>query len=207
MGRNTRANSQGPKNERLCHKEEEEMTRQKSRPPKEKKSKRRGLVVDRDMHMWLGRQDWSSFAQSLSNFYYKTGGLTQKQYESAVKMRMSVDKFYDPYGDNIVDGVYISERNYIYKLTTAPEDDFGFAKRSLRGRRIDSPSWSEIKGSGQIGFYTGVNDGTKRLLSDDELVQIGRDTGICCVCGKVLDNPKSIAAGIGPHCAKVWNIR
>jgi hypothetical protein len=153
--------------------------------------------------MWLGSQDWSRFAQSLSNFYYEAGGLTKKQYDSAVKLRMSVDKSYDPYGENIVDGVYINEANYVYKLTSAPKNEFGFTKRSLRSRRIDSPVWSEIKDAGQIGFYTGANDGTIRLLSDDELIQIGRDTGICCVCGKVLDNPKSIAAGIGPHCAKV----
>jgi hypothetical protein len=170
-------------------------------------SYRSGLLVDRDMYMWLGRQDWSRFAQSLCEFYSDAGGLTKKQHDSAVKMRMSVDKSYDPYGDKIMDGVYISEGNYIYKLTTSLKDEFGDVKRSLRGRRIDSPSWSEIKGASQIGFYTGVNDGTKRLLSDDELVQIGRDTGICCVCGKVLDNPKSIAAGIGPYCAKVRNIR
>ena len=164
------------------------------------------LVRDRDMHVWLAGQTWSNFAQSLYDFYSKSGGFTKKQYESVVKMRMTVDSEYDPYGKEIVDGVYISESNNIFKLTTPPNKyELGAAKRSLRKRYIESSSWSDVKSGSQIGFYTGVKDGAIRLLSDDELVQIGRDTGICCVCGKVLDNPKSIAAGIGPHCAKSRN--
>jgi Family of unknown function (DUF6011) len=32
----------------------------------------------------------------------------------------------------------------------------------------------------------------------------GKDTGICCCCGRVLTDPVSIANGIGPICAGAW---
>lgn len=32
----------------------------------------------------------------------------------------------------------------------------------------------------------------------------GKDTGICCCCGRTLTDPVSIAAGIGPICASGW---
>ena len=66
------------------------------------------------------------------------------------------------------------------------------------------PGWTEIKlASNKAALFECIKNGTYRLLNDDELVDIGRRTGICCDCGKVLDNPKSIAAGIGPYCAKM----
>ena len=34
----------------------------------------------------------------------------------------------------------------------------------------------------------------------------GRDTGICCCCGKELSDPASVAAGIGPVCATKWGL-
>ena len=36
----------------------------------------------------------------------------------------------------------------------------------------------------------------------DEMVEIGRKTGLCCICGRSLDDEKSVEAGIGPVCAK-----
>lgn len=36
----------------------------------------------------------------------------------------------------------------------------------------------------------------------DEAVAWGRQTSACCVCGTVLEDPNSVAAGIGPICAR-----
>lgn len=33
-------------------------------------------------------------------------------------------------------------------------------------------------------------------------IAYGKATGNCCICSKTLTNPESIAAGIGPYCAK-----
>lgn len=42
-------------------------------------------------------------------------------------------------------------------------------------------------------------------VTDFESIKVlGRDTGVCCCCGAELTDPDSIAAGIGPICAKKW---
>jgi len=37
-----------------------------------------------------------------------------------------------------------------------------------------------------------------------EAVRYGRETGECCLCGRELTDPVSVAAGIGPICAGKW---
>ena len=34
----------------------------------------------------------------------------------------------------------------------------------------------------------------------------GRETGVCCCCGRELTDPESVAAGIGPICAGNWGL-
>jgi hypothetical protein len=165
----------------------------------------RELKKDQSMYEWLKEQDWSEFATSLSAYYEKSGGFTEKQYESARSMRIKLDECYDPLGTAVENGVYIDDVDEtIYKLSWTKKNDF--KSRSLRKREINSPSWREVKNgfsrNDRDDFFNNVRDGVLRMLDEDELVQIGRRTGICCVCGKTLDNPQSIAAGIGPYCAK-----
>lgn len=38
-------------------------------------------------------------------------------------------------------------------------------------------------------------------LTQEQAVKFGKKTGHCCVCSKLLTNPESVAAGIGPICA------
>lgn len=38
------------------------------------------------------------------------------------------------------------------------------------------------------------------------ITHYGKDSGICCCCGRELTDPQSISAGIGPVCAVRWNI-
>lgn len=40
----------------------------------------------------------------------------------------------------------------------------------------------------------------------EELRIMGKETGICCCCGRELTDPESIAAGIGPICATNWGL-
>lgn len=159
------------------------------------------LKKDESMFNWLREQTWSEFAQSLAIFHQKNGGLTEKQHKSAVSMRLKLDEYYDPYGKTIENGVYMDvENREIYKLSWTTRNEF--KSRSLRMRQIDSPNWRNVGEYGKEEFFAGVANGEFVALSEEQLVQIGKDTGICCVCGKVLDNPASIAAGIGPYCAK-----
>jgi hypothetical protein len=39
-------------------------------------------------------------------------------------------------------------------------------------------------------------------LTLQQVIEWGLDTGVCAVCGRLLSNAKSVAAGIGPICAK-----
>jgi hypothetical protein len=156
---------------------------------------------DESMFNWLREQTWSEFAVSLADYYQKFGGFSEKQLSSAKSMRMKLDEFYDPYGKTIENGVYMdTENEEIYKLAWTVKNEF--KSRSLRKREIDSANWRNVPEGIRYIFFDGVTDGKIVELSEEQIVQIGKDTGICCVCGKVLDNPASIAAGIGPYCAK-----
>jgi len=149
-------------------------------------------------------QTWSDFAQSLYDYCLTHGGLTEKQMLSAEKMRIKVDPEYDPYGEGVWEGVYIDDEDkYIFKISIVTKNN-DEQVRSIRKRLIDMPGWSDIKLASDKALLFGcIKTGTYRMLNDDELIDIGRRTGICCDCGKVHDNPKSIAAGIGPYCAKI----
>jgi hypothetical protein len=162
------------------------------------------LIKDDDMRIWLMLQTWSDFAQSLYDYCLTHGGLTEKQMLSAEKMRIKVDPEYDPYGEGVWEGVYIDDEDeYIFKISIVTKNN-DEQVRSIRKRLIDMPGWSDIKlASNKALLFGCIKTGTYRMLNDDELIDIGRRTGICCDCGKVLDNPKSIAAGIGPYCAKI----
>lgn len=61
--------------------------------------------------------------------------------------------------------------------------------------------------------YRDQRESVTQILSDlssDPLkyaTEYGRETGVCCCCNKVLTDPISIAAGIGPICAGKWGLR
>lgn len=159
------------------------------------------LKKDDSMFNWLREQTWSDFAQSLADYHEKHGGLTENQYKSAMSMRSKLDEYYDPYGKTIENGVYMdTENEEIYKLAWTVKNEF--KSRSLRRRFVDSPNWRNVPDGRKHEFFSGVTSGKFVTLTEEQIIQIGKNTGICCVCGKVLDNPASIAAGIGPYCAK-----
>ena len=165
----------------------------------------KNLTRDTGMYEWLNEQSWSEFAVSLINFYDEHGGFTENQYNAAFNMRLKLDEFYDPYGNSVKNGVYINDDNgYLYKLSWVTKNDY--KSRSLRKRHIESPAWRDVKNTfstkHRIEFFQKVKNGELRLLGENELMEIGRKTSICCVCAMPLDNPKSIALGIGPHCLR-----
>lgn len=40
----------------------------------------------------------------------------------------------------------------------------------------------------------------------EEAVLYGKQTGVCCCCGRELTDPQSVEAGIGPICASKWGV-
>lgn len=163
------------------------------------------LILDDSLVEWLRHQDWSEFATSIVSFYDKNGGMTVKQRESGRKMRAKLDESYGVAEKSIADGMYIDRAGErLYKLAHVSKN--GYKTRTLRMRRVELPNWHEVKNgfgaSNKDDFYESVDEGYIRLLTLDEMRDIGRKTGICCACGRALDDPKSIEDGIGPICAK-----
>jgi hypothetical protein len=81
------------------------------------------------------------------------------------------------------------------------ENNYGKMEQVCRIRREDVRNWRNAP-NGVYELKMLVLEGKASLLEKDDAVALGRSTGLCCVCGAVLDDPKSIAAGIGPDCAK-----
>ena len=82
-----------------------------------------------------------------------------------------------------------SSDGVIFKVQAARGTGNLYAKRLLDGGGFDYES------------------GAIRTLTEDDRLTLdqaqayGKATGMCCVCGTTLTDPKSIAAGIGPVCA------
>lgn len=154
----------------------------------------------------------SSFLTSVLVFYKQTGFLTIKQLEAVEKQLnrgrplLGSDRFSRAWS-TVKPGVYIdNEKKYplLYKIAYVKSENTA-SKRVIRSRAVASQSWHTMKNNGFAHelVYDKIERGDVRLLSFEEMVQIGRDTGTCCICGRFLDNEDSIKAGIGPHCAKL----
>ena len=146
----------------------------------------------------------NDFAMSLVDFYDRSGFLTPKQVFAGANLARKLTNNDDAINWSILaDGLYIDSDEdehfiQVYKVFSIN------GKRSIRRRGLNSPSWATIVDNGfaHQRILKLLEDGDIRLLSFDEMVEIGRKTGLCCICGRSLDDAKSIEAGIGPVCAK-----
>jgi hypothetical protein len=68
---------------------------------------------------------------------------------------------------------------------------------NLYAKKLDVVEMKFIFASGAIRT---IKSSDKMTL--DEAKAFGVETGFCCVCAKFLTDPKSVANGIGPVCAK-----
>ena len=154
----------------------------------------------------LRKLEWSGFAKSLVAFYDKAGFLTKKQLISGSKLVGGLSQEQtEKWVVNILDGFYVDvdEKEYYPQIYKVFMKD---GKRSIRVRGVHSPHpyWSTVKDNGfaHERIESLIKDGLIRVLSMDDMVAYGRLFGLCCVCGRALDDEKSIEAGIGPVCAK-----
>jgi hypothetical protein len=72
---------------------------------------------------------------------------------------------------------------------------------NLYANRFDPEAQSK---SGRFVYERGAiyNLSPSNRMTVDEARSIGVESGICCVCGIELTDPKSVERGIGPVCAK-----
>lgn len=85
---------------------------------------------------------------------------------------------------------YYSQAGVVFKVVESNAGSL-YAKRLVVSG--DSGRWVYAKGA-----YSQLTESDR--LSLDEAAEFGKKFGVCCVCGKTLTDPKSIAAGIGPVC-------
>lgn len=92
----------------------------------------------------------------------------------------------------VTEGMYKVD-DVIYKVVRSKSSGFNYAQRL------------EMKGDGSYKFEYAAG-AIKAITAEHRLTlaeakAYGVRTGICCVCGRLLTNPESIALGIGPVCA------
>lgn len=159
---------------------------------------------------FLTTQTWSGFAQSLVKQYKENGRLSAKQMHSAKKMfetarikEMIANSGHpkEELDKKLPLGVYYQpDTKTVWRLREF-ENNYGKMEQVCRIRKEDVMRWRDAP-NGVYELKMLVLEKKASLLQKEDAAALGRSTGLCCVCGVVLDNPKSIAAGIGPDCAK-----
>jgi hypothetical protein len=100
-------------------------------------------------------------------------------------------------------GMYRDADGIIYKVQESQTTGNLYAKAltAIKGQRLNEQD--EI-----VRWEFAYAPGAMRTLSADDRLSIddakafGIRYGVCCVCGRTLSDAKSVAAGIGPICAK-----
>ena len=91
-------------------------------------------------------------------------------------------------------GMYRNARGEVFKVQIGRESGKPFAKKLVVFEH----------GQAEVSYAPGA---VRHLSSEDKMTledakAFGHQFGVCCCCGATLTDPKSVAAGIGPVCAK-----
>ena len=149
-----------------------------------------------DLAVWLGQQNWSSFAISLAQQFARNGRLSDKQEASARSMyekaqarqaQRQVEAPANPVTEvgmyRLDDAIYrvkLSQAGRLYAMRFTPEGASRFAYEGGAIHRLSADN--------------------RMTLADAQ--QVGAQVGMCCVCGRDLIVEANIEAGIGPVCAR-----
>lgn len=167
-----------------------------------------------DVAAWLAaNRDSNSFAMSLCQAVERFGNLSVAQ-EAAVRRHLTPAQPVDQGATQDVDQLDISSLAGYYAV---PDGDTRLKVRVHRpGKQSKYHGWllvSDGAAYGQRklygkqcpgGFYQGaIKDVLRAILADPKAAQVayGHLTGTCGVCGRLLEDEQSVAAGIGPICA------
>lgn len=99
----------------------------------------------------------------------------------------------------------LSEPQYVTETGMYRVD--GRIYKVLPSRTSERHYAKELVGETETGFRFTYAPGAMRFiraehrLTDEQAREFGRTTGVCCVCARLLTDPKSIAEGIGPVCS------
>jgi hypothetical protein len=145
----------------------------------------------------------NSFASSLVHHYKTKGWLSEKQLEAARKMRFehrlnevktaNAENLDGVDVDNLKSGMYYEpESKTIWNI---------YDNSECRKRVQHSLNWGKVP-YGLLKLKILVAEGNAYKMTKEEQVALGQKTGICVLCGRLLEDEKSIAEGVGPICKK-----
>lgn len=166
-----------------------------------------------DLALWLAKQTWSDFAQSLASFYADRGYLTEKQVASATSMRAKVEARNAEKAPASSTGLDLSDLPA--GLYGVPN---GETRLKVRVNRPTSGKWEGFTfvddgaeyGSQQKygmqkpgGTYNGkIQEQLQAILADVPAAQKAYAdlTGNCYRCNRKLEDETSVELGTGPIC-------
>lgn len=154
----------------------------------------RTQVSDAPLQAWLAEQTWSGFAKDLAASYTKWGGFTPKQHAAAVRMREKITargQQQAPKAAPPEPGFYRLGEQF-FRVQMNRQKTSRYAKVYDQDRR----DWVYV---GREPFRH-LTPETHMTL--EEAMEWGHQWGRCLVCNAELTDPKSVARGIGPVCAK-----
>jgi len=175
-----------------------------------------------DLAAWLRTQTWSDFAVSLAKWHAEKGFLSPKQIASGSSMRAKIvaretKKVEEKVADDS-DPIDLSDLPSGYYAVPGGETRLKIrVARPTKNSRwfgyifvSDGAEYGQRKNYGRQApeaNYSGkIRDELKAVLADphEALTAYGKLTGTCGSCGRMLEDENSIAAGIGPICARKW---
>lgn len=173
--------------------------------------------------------NWSSFAADLAASFDKWGSLSDKQLAAAQRMLIKIEESRAKRQAErkaeaapvdmvkIVEAFEVAKSNGLKKpsyrfngvtLSLAPAN--GRNAGAIYVKTHGDYAGKIVDGKFQpVRFYaddTKLVETLQEIASDPrgKAIDYGRETGNCCVCDRLLTDPKSIDAGIGPVCASKW---
>lgn len=179
------------------------------------------LIVD-FLHSVKG---WSNFAASLCDVINGYGSLTERQMAAATSMMLktTTNKAKCDVSAPVLD---LSKINKLFAHASAtmkkPALYVGKVRLSLAPKTGSNPGCIYVKEDEQYrgkinaeGKWFPIRDTPAEILEtlqklaadpDGYMRERGRETGICCCCGRTLTNKLSIELGIGPICRESWGL-
>lgn len=177
---------------------------------------------------WMFRQEWSAFLQEMARNVDTPRGLTDGQLAAVLNTKAKQEaRRAEKAAEKAAGAVTVSLATIETMFNAAREK--GLKKLAYRAHGlVVSPAAATGKNPGAIyvktsgGEYLGKVTGGKFLATSaasdtqkaallaiaadpaGEARQYGKETGICCCCGRELTDKNSIEAGIGPVCADKW---
>jgi hypothetical protein len=184
------------------------------------------LDAKRELAAWLNQQNWSEFAKSLAEQFYRKGmaadSLSPKQWAAAESMKAKCDaKAAERAARKEAEA---SRPETGIDLRTIPSGYYavpdGDTRLKVRVNHVDKGRWAgytfvddgaeygnrrNYGRQAPDGTYQGdIADALKAIVADPTAAaaRYGHITGRCGICNRQLEDEASVARGIGPICAK-----